>query len=79
MGSILGNRCIVRLHYPIDMDDRSGILGAGIDGIRWQSAGVKMSKLFALAVIVLSFYFGLKMFLISRDPRKDINKKDKQP
>lgn len=33
-----------------------------------------MSKLIALAVIVLSFYFGLKMYLISRDPRKDINK-----
>lgn len=43
MGRILGNRCIVRLHHPIDMDDRSGILGAGIDGIRWQSAGVEMS------------------------------------
>jgi len=58
------------------MDNWLGILGVGIADIRWQSAGVEMSKLIALAVIVLSFYFGLKMYLISRDPRKDINKKD---
>jgi hypothetical protein len=58
------------------MDDRHRILGACIDDMRWQGVN-EMSKLIALAVIVLSFYFGIKMYLMSRDPRKDI-KKDKE-
>lgn len=30
-----------------------------------------MDKVLGVVIIVLSFYFGLKMFLMSRDPRKD--------
>ena len=29
-------------------------------------------KVLGVVIIVLSFYFGLKMFIMSRDPRKDI-------
>jgi len=75
MGRILGDCSSVRLHYPTNMDDWHRILGVGIADMRWKG-GDEMSKLIALAVILLSFYFGLKMYLISRDPRKDINKKD---
>jgi hypothetical protein len=34
---------------------------------------VGADKALGVLIIVASFYFGLKMFLMSRDPRKDIN------
>ena len=30
-------------------------------------------KVLGVVIIVLSFYFGIKMFVMSRDPRKDID------
>jgi hypothetical protein len=33
---------------------------------------VGADKALGVLIIVASFYFGLKMFLMSRDPRKDI-------
>ena len=32
---------------------------------------IGLDKVLGVVIIVLSFYFGLKMFLMSRDPRKD--------
>lgn len=34
-----------------------------------------MDKILGVVIIIASFYFGIKMFLMSRDPRKDIKKK----
>jgi len=37
-----------------------------------------LDKLLGVFIIVLSFYFGIKMYVMSRDPRKDIDlNKDK--
>ena len=30
-----------------------------------------MDKVLGVVIIIASFYFGIKMFLMSRDPRKD--------
>jgi hypothetical protein len=38
-----------------------------------------LDKVLGVVIIVLSFYFGLKMFLMSRDPRKDIRAVNPQP